>query len=62
MTPYERILLLERKIKDIDKKFCCLTPNNLSDIVEYADNDAALLAGLVVGDIYRTGDDLKIVH
>jgi hypothetical protein len=28
----------------------------------YADNAAALLGGLVVGQIYRTGDNLKIVH
>ena len=29
---------------------------------EYADNSAALFAGLSVGQIYRTGDLLKIVH
>ena len=29
---------------------------------EYADNAAALLGGLVAGNIYRTGDVLKIVH
>jgi len=29
---------------------------------EYANNSAALLAGLSVGEIYRTGDLLKIVH
>jgi hypothetical protein len=29
---------------------------------EYADNAAALLGGLTVGQIYRTGDVLKIVH
>lgn len=28
----------------------------------YADNATALLGGLVVGQIYRTGDYLKIVH
>lgn len=28
----------------------------------YADNAAALLGGLVAGQIYRTGDYLKIVH
>ena len=28
----------------------------------YADNAAALVGGLVIGQIYRTGDDLKIVH
>lgn len=29
---------------------------------EYDDNDAAIAAGLSVGDIYRTIDTLKIVH
>jgi hypothetical protein len=29
---------------------------------EHANNSAALFAGLVVGQIYRTGDLLKIVH
>jgi hypothetical protein len=29
---------------------------------EYANNSAALFAGLVAGQIYRTGDLLKIVH
>jgi hypothetical protein len=29
---------------------------------EYADNSAALFAGLSVGQVYRTGDILKIVH
>ena len=29
---------------------------------EYTDNAAALAAGLLVGQIYRTGDVLKIVH
>lgn len=34
----------------------------ISDISVYADNDAALLAGLTAGQIYRTGDLLKVVH
>jgi hypothetical protein len=29
---------------------------------QYADNSAATFAGLVAGQIYRTGDLLKIVH
>ncbi len=29
---------------------------------EYADNAAAILAGLTDGQLYRTGDVLKIVH
>lgn len=35
---------------------------NFSNVAEYADNAAAVLGGLVVGDVYRTGDILKIVH
>jgi len=29
---------------------------------DYADNNAAIAAGLLVGQVYRTGDVLKIVH
>jgi hypothetical protein len=29
---------------------------------EYANNAAALFAGLIAGQVYRTGDILKIVH
>jgi hypothetical protein len=29
---------------------------------EYADNSAAIAAGLTIGQVYRTGDILKIVH
>ena len=35
---------------------------NIQGVAEYANNTAALAGGLVVGDVYRTGDDLKIVH
>ena len=35
---------------------------NAPDIAEYADNAAALAAGLTAGDFYRTGDLLKVVH
>jgi hypothetical protein len=31
-------------------------------LVEYTDNADAITGGLVSGQIYRTGDDLKIVH
>lgn len=34
----------------------------LTGIDEYADNSAALGAGLSAGHLYRTGDNLKIVH
>jgi len=35
---------------------------NVGSVSEYSDNAAALSGGLVVGDVYRTGDILKIVH
>ena len=31
-------------------------------VAEHADNAAALSAGLTIGDFYRTGDFLKVVH
>ena len=34
----------------------------IADTPEYADNAAALLGGLTAGELYRTGDNLKIVH
>ena len=34
----------------------------ISGVSEYADNTAALAGGLTTGDVYRTGDLLKIVH
>lgn len=33
-----------------------------ADMVEHADNAAAIAAGLSVGQEYRTGDILKVVH
>jgi hypothetical protein len=35
---------------------------SLSNIQEWTDNADAILNGLVAGQIYRTGDNLKIVH
>jgi len=34
----------------------------IANVPEYADNAAALLSGLTAGELYRTGDNLKIVH
>ena len=34
----------------------------IADVPVYADNAAALLGGLIAGQIYRTGDYLKVVH
>jgi len=35
---------------------------NVASIPEYADNAAAIAGSLVAGDVYRTGDAVKIVH
>jgi hypothetical protein len=37
-------------------------PVNEGGVVNYANNAAAVAAGLVVGDHYRNGDVLMIVH
>lgn len=37
------------------------TPS-FTGVNEYADNAAAITAGLSTGKVYRTGDVLKIVH
>ena len=34
----------------------------IATVPQYADNAAALLGGLTIGQLYRTGDNLKIVH
>ena len=36
--------------------------NKLESVPEHADNAAALAAGLGAGDVYRSGDLLKVVH
>ena len=43
-------------------KFNSTGTMNISSVAVYTDNAAALSAGLVVGDVYRTGDFLKIVR
>jgi hypothetical protein len=35
---------------------------NLGVVIEAQDNADAVLSGLTIGDVYRTGDFLKIVH
>lgn len=35
---------------------------NIPNVMEYTDNADALSNGLIVGDVYRTGDLLKVVH
>ncbi|MEN6465539.1 MAG: hypothetical protein ABFD62_10200 [Syntrophaceae bacterium] len=39
-----------------------ITFGDLKDVPEYADNTKAKAAGLYAGDLYRTGDTLKVVH
>ncbi len=34
----------------------------IANVPVYADNTAALAGGLTAGKLYRTGDNLKIVH
>ena len=43
-----------------DWRIVLSVPN--SGAPEFADNAAALAGGLLVGQVYRTGDTLKIVH
>jgi hypothetical protein len=53
---YERLDWLTNKVK----KLCCIV--DYTNLPEYADNAAALAGGLTVGQVYRTGDFLKVVH
>tara|TARA_B100001093_G_scaffold511708_1_gene580162 strand:- start:584 stop:2794 length:2211 start_codon:yes stop_codon:yes gene_type:complete len=53
---------IELFYNDVKKLETRSTGIKISGVSEYANNTAALAAGLVVGDVYRTGDDLKIVH
>ena len=52
----EQLGILNKKVK----KLCCLT--NFTNLPEYADNSAAIAGGLTIGQVYRTGDILKVVH
>ena len=48
---------------DNSKKFeTTSTGIKVTGVSEYSDNTAAIAAGLTTGDVYRTGDLLKIVH
>ena len=53
---YERLDWLTNKVK----KLCCIV--DYTNLPEYTDNAAALEGGLTVGQVYRTGDFLKVVH
>jgi hypothetical protein len=75
-TPYQREFL--QKVSDAVKiligasrsqsdttnppRSQAVTFGDFQSVSEYADNAAALEAGLKPGDIYRTADALKVVH
>lgn len=70
-NPTEEDILIGTDVNnsDITKNFSissinslALTMPNLIDIPSYEDNADAIDNGLVNGDVYRTGDLLKIVH
>ena len=46
----------------VEKIETTITGVKISGVSEYADNTAAISGGLTAGDVYRTGDLLKIVH
>lgn len=56
MGIYEQLEWLTERVK----KLCCIV--DYKDLPEYADNAAALAGGLTPGQLYRTGDILKVVH
>ena len=51
---FTRTKLLVKKLKEVTSQV-----NNLP---QYADNASALAGGLRVGQFYRTGDIVKVVH
>ena len=53
------VALYHNNVKKLDTR---TTGIRIAGVSEYADNTAAIAAGLTTGDVYRTGDLLKIVH
>lgn len=53
---------IELFYNDVKKLETRSTGIKISGVSEYADNTAAIAGGLTTGDVYRTGDLLKIVH
>lgn len=41
-------------------QLCCKV--NFTNLPEYADNTEAIAGGLAIGQFYRTGDIVKVVH
>lgn len=67
----EMVTAIEKKFKNLEEQNRTqisvgnLDVNNtltIHGLVEYADNAAAVTAGLVAGNLYRTGDIVKVVH
>lgn len=46
----------------LQQNLLILNTPSFTGVSEYADNAAAVAAGLAVGKVYRTGDVMKIVH
>jgi hypothetical protein len=53
------VSLYHNGVKKLDTR---TTGIKITGVSEYADNTAAIAGGLTTGDVYRTGDLLKIVH
>ena len=53
------VSLYHNNVKKLDTR---TTGIRIAGVSEYADNTAAIAGGLTTGDVYRTGDLLKIVH
>lgn len=49
-------------ISFLQQNLLLLNTPSFTGVSEYADNAAAVAAGLAVGKVYRTGDVVKIVH
>lgn len=49
-------------ISFLQQNLLLLNTPSFTGVSEYADNAAAVAAGLTVGKVYRTGDVLKIVR
>lgn len=49
-------------ISFLQQNLLILNTPSLTGVPEYADNAAAVTAGLAIGKVYRTADVLKIVH
>ncbi|GAG79510.1 unnamed protein product, partial [marine sediment metagenome] len=54
-----QVELYYNNVKKLDTR---ATGIRIAGVSEYADNTAAIAGGLTAGDVYRTGDLLKIVH